>query len=919
MTDNQIFPLKIQGAIQRLAPPGRSDIEATFHPAMENGRILEHSLGDAMFVLKDREKDLQEKINHYLSLNLLAVDGQLPDEIRPAPYIIDSIKFIKQVQDYTQALLDIQKSINETVGQYQSLKQNIQGYFQERSNALATLLHEICNFNLPSLPSIPNFFANFTFDGFTFPKNAFQFQFSFDFNFAFSQCHLRGGDIDIFRNYPKSIDIGGNVPVTIPVYRPPFSGRILTPDVVQVNLITDIPYYTNFDPQTDFLPNSGMPNPAKIVSNYSIPLPDYEVRISSLVGLVPTLANIDASSFEPNEVAAWILAMHDSRVDRGGNWLPNFQMVYDLFVQPSYDYILAKGIVWNNVLGGPGVRQGDPDIPFIHLFGTPNAVARGHIFWLCSWIEASLLGYSRNKNYDIYQLETGSQYDSIVANYLTDITGESTDYIAIVDPKTDYVNIILDSSGKAAHPSTIKVSKALYSNLKIIVDKASKQIDATPKFTSSRPQFRIIYNEFAEQIIIDKYSQFWKEFTFNWNTLLETTDPYILGFVLEYPGAIDVVNPLGDPTTYNRIVSDASSRNRNWHPGDPGLPVFVPDVLELSPPTDPSLTSGWAGDVFDPDVYLLRADIQGLSLNQKLAMVEINKAYMSLRRNTQDVVAAIDAAIAGGGTGPATNGFKYSTVGAVTGILSSGSFLGFPAKLFDNSNYFVDGFSFDISQTGAYSLDLSVSWDTNSEVGYRFVGIIKNGSQILATAQSPVSSAPVTLQASATADLVLGDRLTVKVYHNLTSDQAVASATFSVILSGASGSASSTPSTPATQYVISVTPTVNLSTGQCLKLLPNNEVSILDPTNGSVIPFIDAIALKDSLSSVAVNVGNIHGSVYELAHGSFTAGPIFLGIGGVITQTQPTTGGGYAWYVQVGRAVGPKTIILDSQIPIRLL
>jgi len=925
MTDNQIFPIKVQQAITRLNPPGRPDIEQYLHAPMEQGRMLEKPLGDGLFYLQERQKDLQEKINHYMNMNTLAVDGQFPDSIRPAKYVVDSVKIVQEIQKYTQETLNVAKAINETIGQYQSLKQNIQGYFQERSNALATLLNEICNFNLPSLPSIPNFFGNFTFDGFTFPKGAFKFQVSFDKNFAFSQCKLRGGDLDIFRNYPKTIDWGGTVPVTIPVYRPPFSGVVYTGTPQHPESIKDTAYYSSFDPQTDYIPNTGFPNPQNIISDYHIPVSQYKNIISSLTGFAPNVENIYTNNLEPNQVAAWLLYLRDTRVSRGGDWLPNLQSLYDTYITPSLEYLDTNGIVWNNKIGGPGVQQGDTNIPIIQtIINAPSALYRGQLYYLLTWIEASLLGYTRNRDFDIFSIETGTSLDQVIKNLVSDFTGTDLDYMRLEYNSAQDQIFVLDSSGKAQYPSILKVANSLANNVFTVIETASKQIDSVATFTSSRPQFRVVYDSFGNQIIIDKYSQFWKEFVYNWNQLVSTQDSYVLGFILRYPEVLnEAINPLASSkSNYNRVVADATTRNRSWIPGTPILPVYTPIDLSLANPI-PSNGNGWNGDTFDQDTYLLRADIQGLTIPQKLTMMQINKAYSSFRSTVQAITSEIDQSIASASSVSQTQGFRYDIASSILGIPASGEFPAFTQEEYNNSGYYVDGITFNISTSGSYALSTSISWGTNSDIGIRYGAIIKNGSQIIDTfQQDQAGPGPVTIQSSITVDLVQGDTLKVKVYHSCPNPQSIDSGYFMGTMLGAAGSTGGTNSVPpqgSTTGTINVITKTDLSEAACLKINQDNTVSILNPADASTIPFIDAIALGSATAGNSLDVGNIHGTVYQFINTNFTTGPVFLGLNGYLTQTMPDAVSGYAWYVQVGRALNKNTIILDSQLPIKLV
>lgn len=920
---SQMFPILVHGSIQRVIPPGRPDIEAQLHPMMAQGMFLERSLGDGLFYLQDRKQQIQEYINAHLNLNLLATDGQFPDSTRPAKYVVDSVKFLKIVQDYTQQSINVINAISQTVQQYTNLKNEIQQYFQERSNALATLLNEICNFNLPTIPSIPLFFANFTFDGFNFPLNSFDFKVTFDKDFAFGACKFRSTNLPIFSQYPKSINIGGQVAVTIPQYQPPFTGSQYYTGVEPVTEITNIPYFTTFDPNTDFYTGGVFPKPDNIVSNYHIPLGYYTSQVSSVIGFSPSISSYYNNNQDPNIMAGLIIRLHNSRTARGGTYLSSFQQAFDLFVKPSYDYLSANGIVWNNVLGGSGIKAGDPNLPIISLLQQQNAVQTGQILWMLSWLETSLLGYTRNKDYDIYQDETGSQYDSLVKSYLNGITGQDLDYIKAVDDGVYDIIVTLDSNGSAQYPSIIYVSKGIKDKLDTIIQNAITMIEQVDTYQSVRPQNRAIYNEFGNIVIIDKYSQFWKDFSFNYNTLIKSTENS-RNYILNYSSVLEeYLNPLvTDKTLLDTLTLDANTRDTTWLPGLPYLPQYTLPLTQVLQNPTTGTTNGWSGDTFNPDDYLLRSDIKGLTLNQKLQMIEINKAYASLRASTQDMVASIDNAISSANSSigsNATTGFKYDTQNPIIDIPTNGIVPSFPVKLFDYTGYYQDGMEFLIKDTGSFSITATINWGTDPEIGYRSVSVIKNDAYVIATKQSDLVAGPVTVTASTTTDLVAGDRIKVSVFHNLPLNQTIDSGEFSAILLGATGTASSAPpSTTSSPNTISVTTPVAITAGTCLHLNANNTVTVLDPTNAGVTPFIDAIALAGANANATIDVANIHGQVYNIPTLNLTPGPIFLSLTGNLTQTAPSLAGGYHWYVQVGRAVNATTIILDSQLPIFL-
>lgn len=168
------------------------------------------------------------------------------------------------------------------------------------------------------------------------------------------------------------------------------------------------------------------------------------------------IAQIVASNFDPFIVSAWLIYLNLTRQGRGGVWIPNFQAIYDQFITPSVGPLLTLEVPWNNVLpsnanffwngtwntlqayvvGDVVVFNGvnyvaildntnlEPDtnptawstaIPAGTVYTNAPVITlstmlqgmtlnqRNHLLWQLSYIEASLLGYTRNSNFDFYQ------------------------------------------------------------------------------------------------------------------------------------------------------------------------------------------------------------------------------------------------------------------------------------------------------------------------------------------------------------------------------------------------------------------------------------------------------------------------------------------------------------------------------------
>src|SRR5271156_2432654 len=191
-----LWPIQAKGAVTRLQPLNDPTISQFYSNSMEQGRFLEASLADANTWLLQKTQLLQAYITSYTHMNSLAVDGQLGDNTRPPKFVIDSISILQTAQKLQQQLVGLTQAIQKNITSILAIEQNMLAMVQAVLNSLANLLNNICNWGLPSLPSIPNIFPEtvWNWNGFQFSPlalfAALKSNTSFNFNFTFANCSL---------------------------------------------------------------------------------------------------------------------------------------------------------------------------------------------------------------------------------------------------------------------------------------------------------------------------------------------------------------------------------------------------------------------------------------------------------------------------------------------------------------------------------------------------------------------------------------------------------------------------------------------------------------------------------------------------------------------------------------------------------
>lgn len=339
MPQATFLPCFAKGPVKRPEPPGRPKIQKVYHDAMEQGRFVEKAVGDAIYTLKEAKKDLEEKVKTTLRDIVLASNGMFPDSIRPAKYVIDAVNFAKEMKEFIDEIAGTIQALIKCIELLQAILKNMLNMLQSMLNALSALLGEICNWNLPSLPSLPNLFGelNWAFPGFNLHgiKPGMLSMPSMNLQFTFPACKIKKPDINIFKNYPSSITMpDGNVisNQTVPSSEGTFTSPVMGgPPIPSTNgQGTTLPVNTTLggplvtpeqaaDPQfretflqppggipffpIDYSPTDtqgSLPNPAKILNNYHLPANVYQNNVASqipeLVGMMQPALDANSGS-----------------------------------------------------------------------------------------------------------------------------------------------------------------------------------------------------------------------------------------------------------------------------------------------------------------------------------------------------------------------------------------------------------------------------------------------------------------------------------------------------------------------------------------------------------------------------------------------------------------------------------------------
>jgi hypothetical protein len=945
---NQVLPIQCKGSATRLSLYGPPTIQPFWHKALEQGRTLESSIGDATYALAAKKQDLLEKITQYLDLNSLAIDGQSSNPIRAIKYAADSIHFIQVVHNYTQEINSIIGAINQNLDLLQSMEANMLQMVQANTNALANLLGEICNWGLPALPSIPYLLGGlFNFNGFNFqPPSLFLPPLpNFDLNFTFSQCTISSPNLNIFGAAPNQVTSGANTYGTAQ-FIPPLGGSIGDPTqfanptyIAAQQANTTIPV---FNPDT-FNPNSSMlgslPDPTTIISAYQLPPATYAANIITLnpnlrsVVIEPTdpdynttpnpqraltlrqylirFVNLDqivASNFDPNLTATWLMYLGLDRAGRAGQWLTNLQAAYTELVVPSLTALMTETVPYNNVLGGTGVINA-PTVPLVTTLVNASPAVRENLLWKLSYIEAGLLGYTRSQNYD-----SGAD-----TTFLSTFTGDDTDYVSTPFSATDTQAVTLGAT-TAQYPTIANVPKAILDVFNQVVAIAATNIAGAPNYQTNLARFKFVYNPFAVAQEVDRFTQFWRTFNFNFQQLL-AGDPYITDQIVTYVAALDsAIDPLGDPTIATQITSDANSRVRTWVPGTPLLPIPKAPIVVFSNNSAP-VNNGWNGDTFNPADFLNRPDIQGQPIPVQNAMLRTNLSYAAILSTKSNLQAAITSVVQQTQSTVAQNtGWHALISGPISVSAVSGFAVPFATIDYDITGYVTTPSLFTIQQTGLYALSGQVNWAAG-QPGTRTINLILNGSVVLATqSTSNVETGPVTNTFSVIQQLNQGDTIQLFAMNDSPAVTEIVPTTeiYGSLVPGAfvSPTVTNVPNTT-TQFPTAV----NISAGTAVQIDADGNATPVDPINifsPPTPPFVDGIATTTTTAGSEAAVATIYGFEFTISNANFVIGGlVYAGPGGILTQDYNTLITEVNWIVVVGKAVTSDTILFQPQLPQR--
>lgn len=399
------------------------------------------------------------------------------------------------------------------------------------------------------------------------------------------------------------------------------------------------------------------------------------------------LAQIVASNFDPFVVSAWLIYLNLARTGRGGVWIPNFEAVYQQSLQPSINDILTLSVPWNDVLPGignllwngtwlqgssyvvgdvvvfngvnyvatvdstglePDINPGSwgsvpagtvytntPTIQLINTLQTLPTTQRNHLLWQLSYIEASLLGYTRDANFDAFQDPA----------YLNGPTGSNLDYVPTAIGMTQSSLIL--GQGTAEFPVPITFPSAMQNVLNEAIAIATVNIENDINYISPRLANRFTYNQFAQATMVDRFSQFWRDFATNLNHFL-VQDPYLVSFAITYVDILDgVLDPLATASNvaaYDSLLLDVASRNRSWTPGTPLPNIPKAPITGLTNNSTPNVnTNGWTlpPTDLDPVAFLARPDIVVLPIPVQIAMLRTNLSYAGVNKWASQMSAEI--------------------------------------------------------------------------------------------------------------------------------------------------------------------------------------------------------------------------------------------------------------------------------------
>jgi hypothetical protein len=890
-----MWPITAKGAINRHNPLGDPTIEKYYHKALEDGRWLERNIAEANHWLLQKQQLVLAKIKTYTDMNKLAVDGQLKRNPRKFKYIADSLAFLQEVNQFQKDVVALVQATTQNIALLAAMEQNLLKMVQSVLNSLALLLNQVCNWNLPKLPSLPNLLPDgmFNWNGFNFSSlaafAALKPNLNFNANFSFSQCSLGLPNLgNPAANPPASITgYSGNTLGTQQIVPPldgtvPPAGQSLTDPlyVAQMQSTTTPVYGPAFNPNSSMI--GAVPDPSTIISDYQMPAQTYQ---SNIVSIVPSLTgntvepgdadysnpnllvrqpnlqkdlihyiNLDSvvsSGFDPYVTSAWLFYIDICRNGRAGNWLPQYQNAFTTYIQPSMASLAANAVPWNNVLGGTGVSDTPKDIPFTDTLKAMPTAQQQLTLWKLSYVEAALLGYTRSKTWDAYQ----------DANYLSGTTGSDLDY------KPTSVNYASTTTatlgtGTAEYPTPCTYPTAIAAIFNEVVAQATLDIRNDVTYESPRLGNRFVYDQFAQATLVDRFTQFWRDFNTNTVSLL-AQDPYLVQFAVTYFGTLNgALNPLGDQTAYTALKADVAIRNRAWTPGTPLLAIPVAPVVTYANDSAPGAgASGWSGINFDPNAFLARPDVQGQPIPVQMAMLRTNISYAALMQYQQQAVNAINDQINTANSLLALAqqlGFAVESVSVATVVPagSPGVPVAFDQADFDLTGNVTNQTTFTIRATGEYTYAGTLNWEGTDSGELYTVTVLQNSVAILTESTDPSFTPPISQSFTGYGNFAEGDVVQVIASHSFSSTETVgAGSSFTMIQSGPAAPSLQVPSS-ATNNTKQFTADGSMSALTAFSIQPDGGIAPIDPTivrGHLTAPITEVSVISDVLTVTCIN------------------------------------------------------------------
>jgi hypothetical protein len=453
-----------------------------------------------------------------------------------------------------------------------------------------------------------------------------------------------------------------------------------------------------------------------------------------------------------------------------------------------------------------------------------------------------------------------------------------------------------------------------------VIATATASIAGAPTYQSTRPQFRYTYNMFAQATLVDRYTQFWREFNFNLTALLAES-PYLLSFVATYPVILNsAINPLADPSAFAALQADVNTRNQAWTPGSdlPPIPSVPSSASAYELPTDQ--TNGWSTGSFDAAAFLKRPDIQAQTLPVQLAMLRTNQSFSSLMTTKANLQTSIQNAIDNANSSIASAGMPgwgEDTTGIMAIPPGPATAVSFDTINFNQTGYVTDSTTVAIVTAGTYLVYGVLNWDLTGPAATRTINLILNGALAATADADATADTPFTVPFSTQVTLAVGDILRITAEHDqATAQNLVAGSSFLGLLppSATPAATSSSSASQAASATLTLSADADLAVLTAVTIQPDGGVLPLDPTSVGA-PFLDGVTISAAPAGQTVGVASAYGQSYTVDTATFTTGELlYVGVGGTLTQDYASVSA-LAWIVCVGKALTVTSFVFEPHIP----